>query len=140
VSNFKDASAFAATFTDVVLGALQDVQRLLSSAGDIGLIHPVGSVIRQEGKQVGYYRSLLGKIPSALPFLTTSMHELAFSALNENFVGPSSCPNIASITLPVFKPLTLITHELDSKPMTLLFKNAPDTNIDYSSLSFAYIN
>jgi hypothetical protein len=140
VDNFKDAIALATTFTDVVLGTLQDVQGLLGSDGDVGLIRPVGSVIGQEGEQNGYYRSLLGKIPSALPFLTTSTREFAFSALNQNFVVPGSCPNAASIALPIFKPLTLITHELDPKPMTLLFKIAPDSTINYSSLSLVYIN
>ncbi len=140
VSNFKDAIGLAATFTDVVLGTLQDVQGLLGSDGDVGLIRPVGSVIGQEGEQVGYYRSLLGKIPSALPFLTTSTREFAFSALNQNFVVPGSCPSIATIKLPIFKPLTVITHELDPKPMTLLFKIAPDSTINYSSLSLVYIN
>ena len=80
VTTFEDAIALAATFTDVVLGTLQDVQAIFAADGDIGLIPGVGSVIGQEGQQSGFYRELLDKTPSALPFLTTSTREFAFSA------------------------------------------------------------
>ena len=141
VDNLKDAIILASTFTDVVLGTLQDVQSLLGTDGDIGLIRGVGSVIGQEGEQNGFYRSLLGKIPSALPFLTTSTREFAFSALNQGFVVPGSCPNINTISLPIFKPLTVDTANIQAKQQTLEFSIAKDSSIsDYSTLSIVYIN
>lgn len=114
VSNFEDAIALAATFTDVVLGTLQDVVSLFGKDGDSGLIQGVASVIGQEGEQNGYYRSLQGKIPSALPFLTASTREFAFSAINQDFVVPESCPNANAIGLPIFSPLAVLTSGVDA--------------------------
>ncbi len=70
VKDFKSAIALAQTFTDVVLGTLPDIQTVAATAGDIGLIRPVGSVIGQEGEQNGFFRYFQGKVPSELPFLT----------------------------------------------------------------------
>jgi len=140
VEKFKDAIALAATFTDVVLGTLQNVQTNLATHGDAGLIQPVGSVIGQEGEQTGFFRSILDKIPSALPFLTTSTREFAFSALNQNFVVPGSCPNSNTIALPVFKPLTITSIYVETKSQLLEFSIAPISGVDYTTLSVTYIN
>ena len=93
VNNFIEAIALASTFTDVVLGTLPDIQTLFATSGDNGLIRGVGSVIGQEGEQNGFYRSILGKVPSQLPFLTGSARDFAFSAILQNFVVPGSCPS-----------------------------------------------
>jgi hypothetical protein len=85
------------------------VVTLFGKDGDNGLITGVAAVIGQEGEQNGYYRSLQGKIPSALPFLTASAREFAFSALNQDFIVPGSCPNSNIINLPIFSPLTVLT-------------------------------
>jgi hypothetical protein len=141
VTTFQEAIGLASTFTDVVLGTLQDVQSILAADGDNGLIGGVASVIGQEGEQNGYYRSLLGKIPSALPFLTTSTREFAFSALNQAFVVPGSCPNINTINLPIFKNLDIVTRNVEDRRETLKFSIAPDSSIgEYSSLFITYIN
>lgn len=91
VDNFNDAIALASKFTDVVLGTLPDIQTIFGTDGDVGLIRGVGAVIGQEGEQNGFYRDLLGKTPSALPFLTASARDFAFNAINQNFVVPGSC-------------------------------------------------
>jgi hypothetical protein len=140
VSKFKDAIALAATFTDVVLGTLQDVQSLLATDGDSGLIRGVASVIGQEGEQNGLYRTILDKIPSALPFLTTSTREFAFSALNQDFVVPGSCPNINTIALPIFKVLTITSQYVETKSQLLDFSIAPISGTDYTTLNIVYIN
>lgn len=140
VASFKDAIALASTFTDVVLGTLQDVQSLFATDGDAGLIRGVASVIGQEGEQNGFYRTILDKIPSALPFLTTSTREFAFSALNQGFVVAGSCPNINTISLPIFKPLAVETKDIDARSETLEFSIAPVSGMDYSTLSLVYIN
>jgi hypothetical protein len=154
VSDFTSAIALASTFTDVVLGTLQDVASLLATDGDDGLIRGIVSVVGQEGEQNGFYRNLLGKIPSELPFLTTSTREFAFSALNQNFVVPGSCPNIGEISLPIFQPLIVDTQNIQPKSQTLQFsvtvdsaqggwkRGMPGTAAadDYSSLSVVYIN
>jgi hypothetical protein len=144
VANFKDAITLASTFTDVVLGTLQDVESLLGTDGDVGLLRGVASVIGQEGEQNGFYRTLLDKIPSALPFLTTSTREFAFSALNQGFIVPNSCPNINTIALPIFKPLNVLTKDIDAKVSTLQFGFTGDSSTTASSylngLSLVYIN
>jgi len=148
VTNIDEAFELAATFTDVVMGTLQNVETIFGSDGDIGLIQGVASVIGQEGEQNGYYRTLLGKIPSALPFLTTSTREFAFSALNQMFVVPGSCPNSNIINLPVFAPLSVDSTNIQPKVQDLSFSFQADvtitpqlasTNSNYS-LSLVYIN
>jgi hypothetical protein len=67
---------------------------------------------------------LPGKIPSVLPFLTTSTREFAFSASNQVFVMPSPCPNINTISLPIFKTLNVDTADIDAKQQTLEFSIA----------------
>ncbi|TAQ90225.1 hypothetical protein B7494_g1499 [Chlorociboria aeruginascens] len=143
VSTFIEAVALASTFTDVVLGTLQDVQTLLGTDGDNDLIRGIGSVQGQEGQQSGYYRTLIGKIPSALPFLTTSTREFAFSALNQLFIVPGSCPNIGNIQLPIFQPLNVDTSNIEPLSQNLQFSISIDPtnwNSDNPGLSMVYIN
>jgi len=148
VSNFKDAISLASTFTDVVLGTLQDVVSLFGADLDSGLIRGVASVIGQEGEQNGFYRELLDKIPSALPFLTTSTREFAFSALNQDFVVAGSCPNIGTIDLPIFEPLTIVTADIKAAEQDLQFSitatgkeyGYAQWGSDCSGLSLVYIN
>lgn len=145
VSNFEDAIALAATFTDVVLGTLGDIVSLFGKDGDNGLIKGVASVIGQEGEQNGYYRTLQGKIPSALPFLTSNAREFAFSALNQLFIVPGSCPNSDLINLPIFAPLNVLTSPdvaIDTQKIQFVV-NAETTNWptgDSTTLSLVYIN
>jgi len=147
VSNFDEAIALASTFTDVVLGTLQDVTQRFGMNGDAALIRGVASVIGQEGEQNGYYRSILSKVPSALPFLTTSTREFAFSAINQNFVVPNSCPNVGDIKLPIFRPLTLESTNIKAEAQRLKFSLPIGTSTsssfvktDYESMSVVYIN
>jgi hypothetical protein len=93
-TTFDDAIALASTFTDVVLGTLQDVIEIFANNNDNALTRGVAAVIGQEGEQEGFYRLLRNKklIPSSQPFLTTSTRDFAFSAL-QGFVVPGSCPN-----------------------------------------------
>lgn len=93
VSSFQEAVATAATFTDVVLGTLQDVNQIFAQHGDDALVRGVSSVIGQEGEQDGFYRILqkgANKFANQLPFLTTSARNFAFTAILENIV-PGSC-------------------------------------------------
>ncbi|CAK7266470.1 hypothetical protein SEPCBS119000_002039 [Sporothrix epigloea] len=88
----------AETFTSLVLGTLQDASEGLSINGDHGPVRAVGSVIGQEGEQNGYFRNLLNLKPSEKPFLTTSIAEFAFSALQDFVV---SCPFDIASTIPI---------------------------------------
>jgi hypothetical protein len=108
VDNFDAAILLASTFTDVVLGTLQDVVERFALNGDFGLSREVSSIIGQEGEQQGWFRIMQGKVPSELPFLTTSDLNFAFTAI-QSFVVPGTCPNIGSIPLKTFKPLNIIT-------------------------------
>ncbi|CZR63151.1 related to sexual development protein (LsdA) [Phialocephala subalpina] len=144
VDAFSGAMVLASTFTDAVLGTLQEVQTLFATDGDASLISGVGSIIGQEGEQNGFYRNMLGKIPSALPFLTTMTREFAFSSLNQDFVVPGSCPNIDEIDLPVFATLTVVTPDIQPKSQNIQFSfdTSKDKAIEsrLSGLSLVYIN
>ncbi|KAF2721588.1 hypothetical protein K431DRAFT_284738 [Polychaeton citri CBS 116435] len=140
VDNFDDAIATAAMFTDVVLGTLGDVQNDLGADGDVGLIRLIASVIGQEGEQNGFYRSIGQKIPSALPFLTASTREFAFSALNQNFIVPGSCPNINTIDLPIFGALNVLTKSIQAETQDLQFSFSSESYTSADDLSLVYIN
>ena len=47
-SDFKFAVALASTFTDVVLGTLQDIETKLAMNGDFGLVRLVASEVRTQ--------------------------------------------------------------------------------------------
>jgi hypothetical protein len=147
VNNLEDAIALASTFTDVVLGTLGDVATLLGVDGDAGLIRGIASVIGQEGEQNGFYRIFQNKIPSALPFLTSSTRDFAFSALNQNFIVPGSCPNFNTINLKVFGTLTVDTTDIKPQNQDIDFSFdipktglAPEWKPDCSGLELVFIN
>jgi hypothetical protein len=116
-TDLEAAIAFAQTFTDVVLGTLQDVQFIFANNNDAGLVRAVGSVIGQEGQQDGFYRLFQGKNPSAQPFLTTSVRDFAFTALLSFTIGDgATCPNVNTIPLENFAALTVVTDPKTIKP------------------------
>ncbi|KAF2194599.1 hypothetical protein K469DRAFT_546323 [Zopfia rhizophila CBS 207.26] len=142
VTDFQSAIALAATFTDVVLGTLQDVNQIFAKNGDDGLVRAVSSVIGNEGEQEGFYHILQNKRPSTLPFLTTGVRDFAFTAI-QSFTIPGSCPNINTIPLKTFKPLNILTTDI--KPVTqnlkFSFKKADAGVADWwDQLSLVYIN
>tara|TARA_R110002003_G_scaffold154_5_gene13671 strand:+ start:3432 stop:4421 length:990 start_codon:yes stop_codon:yes gene_type:complete len=115
VTDFQSAIALAGTFTDLVLGTLQDVNQIFAQSGDAGLVRAVSSVIGNEAEQEGFYRLVQKKRPSAQPFLTTATRDFAFTAI-QSFTLPGSCPNIATIKLKTFKPLNVESTNI--KPVT----------------------
>ncbi|CAL3970233.1 hypothetical protein PZA11_006493 [Diplocarpon coronariae] len=152
VSDFPSAIALAATFTDVVLGTLQDVAAQLAASGDGDLIRGITSVIGQEGEQNGFYRVVQRQLPSALPFLTTATREFAFSALHQAFVVPGSCDaaSLAAIALPIFGALAVETAPVAARPQLLDFsiglQSSPgaiwtaQVGEAYQALSLVYVN
>ncbi|KAI9666815.1 MAG: hypothetical protein M1831_001591 [Alyxoria varia] len=118
VSNLEESITFAATFTNVVLGTLQDIQQVFAqNPKQSAFVRGVGSTLGQEGEQEGFYNAIRGKFPSSSPFLTTSVRDFAFTAINSNIV-PGSCPNKDIIKLKEFKPLTLVTPQKKISPKT----------------------
>jgi hypothetical protein len=152
-TTFTDAISLAYTFTDVVLGTLGDVTEHFAASNEVGLTGHVASVIGQEGEQNGWYRSLLGKVPSALPFLTASIRDFAFTAL-QSFSIPGSCPNIGEIKLTTFGALHLYTANIQPSDQTLSFafdtaslKSSTIANVssytsgyNWANAGLAYIN
>ena len=136
VSDFKSAINLARTATDVVLGTLQDVIQIFAKNGDAGLARGVASVIGQEGEQNGFYRLVLGQIPSELPFLTTSDRNFAFTAI-QSFTVPGSCPNINEIPLKTFSGLTVAEQPNGKTDQKLTFTFAANSSSD---LWVTYIN
>lgn len=126
VSNFNQSISLASTFTDVVLGTLPDIQTLFANVNDNALIRGVGSVIGQEGEQNGFYRDILGKNPSALPFLTASARDFAFSAIVQNFVVPGSCSSSLDILqrggLTIFDLLTVVNPPTTPTNQRVMFR------------------
>jgi len=132
-TTFGDAIALAQTFTDVVMGTLQDVVDIFAVQGLHQFSRSVAAVIGQEGEQNGFYRILQEKIPSALPFLTTSIRDFAFTAL-QGFVVPGSCPNQNLINLKIYGNLNLLTKTIEPKDQNLQF------SFDVKSLANAKLN
>jgi hypothetical protein len=141
VVDYEGAIALAATFTDLVLGTLQEVSELFARSQDFGLVRAVASVIGNEGEQEGFFRAEQKKRPSAQPFLTTAARDFAFTAIQE-FVVEGSCPNINTIPLKRFKPLTVETKDIKAETQDVKFsfsmKDAGMFEID--SLKLVWIN
>lgn len=107
-TNIHDAIAVAEVFTSFVMGTLQDVSQGAATAGDAGIVRGVASIIGQEGEQNGFYRTLLGAVPSEKPFLTTSVGPFAYSFINNNFIVPGSCPyDVTAFGIPIFTQLNV---------------------------------
>jgi hypothetical protein len=146
VLHLEEAIAVAKTFTDLVMGTLQDVAQNMAINGDAGFIRGVLASLGQEGEQNGFFRTLQGRIPSALPFLTTSTRDISFSALNHFFIVPGSwyvlsnlktfvkrytnsldSPNADTISLNIFPQLAVSTQD------TLDLRNNPRSrNLGFS--------
>ncbi|KAK4617950.1 hypothetical protein CLAFUW4_12511 [Fulvia fulva] len=139
-TDFDSSISLAATFTDVVLGTLQDALEAFGTDGDSELLALIGSVIGQEGEQVGFYRNIGKKIPSALPFLTRSTAPFAYSALNQVFIVPGSCPNANIIDIPIYEPLTVVTPPTAPEDTTVTFSIAKKAGVDVTKMSIVYIN
>jgi hypothetical protein len=141
VTDFQSAIGLAGTFTDLVIGTLQDVNQVFAENGDAGLVRAVSSVIGNEAEQEGFYRLVQKKRVSSQPFLTTATRDFAFTAI-QGFTVPGSCPNIASINLKTFKALTV--ESTDIKPVTQNIKFSVATSdaqvYQASELKVVYIN
>lgn len=136
VASYDDAIAFAYTFTDIVLGTLGEAATAFGTDGDSEFLGILSSVIAQEGEQNGWYRSILSKIPSALPFLSASSAAFAYSALNQLVVVPGSCPNANVINIPILQPLTISTPNVGPTTTSINFSVAGSV----SGMSIVYIN
>ncbi|GAM87008.1 hypothetical protein ANO11243_050290 [Dothideomycetidae sp. 11243] len=145
VATFEDAITFASTFTDVVLGTLQEVIGAFAGDGDAELAPLIGSIIGNEAEQVGYFRiehrSPI-RIPSSLPFLTASSGPFANSLLNQQVLVPGSCPNASAIAknVPSFPALTVVTSPVTLQTTTINYSFAASSVSAASGLSVAYIN
>ncbi|KAF2839110.1 putative sexual development protein [Patellaria atrata CBS 101060] len=140
VSSFEEAISFASTFTTLVMGTLQDAIFQFAKHGDAPLTRGTASSLGQEGEQDGWYRLLQKKTPSQLPFLTTSIRDFAFSAIQQFIVG--ECDAVAQIPLKTFKPLRVLTTAEDrTMELKFSFPIASDATLnDIGHLSLAYIN
>ncbi|CAJ2512500.1 Uu.00g055150.m01.CDS01 [Anthostomella pinea] len=128
-TSLEEAIDLASTFTDLVLGTLQDASQSFAKNGDDGPVRAIASVIGQEGEQNGFYRFILSRKPSQKPFLTTSTAAFAFSALQQFIV---SCPfDIADIPIPVFPALDVLTPA-GPKDMNLTFSADLSASGQYS--------
>lgn len=138
VDNFDDAIELAQTFTEVVLGVLPVAQGLFAADGgeEAGLVPVVGSIIGQEGEQVGFYRSLEGKVASSAPLLTGGAPQFAYTAISQ-FIVPGSCPNIEAIGLTAFPALTV---ESTPGPKNSTQEFSIQGTVNQGEASIAYIS
>ncbi|GAM87528.1 hypothetical protein ANO11243_055540 [Dothideomycetidae sp. 11243] len=141
-ATFVDAIAFASTFTDVVLGTLQSAIHTLALDGDVDFTNLLASVIGDEAEQEAWFRiaQASGLSPVELPFLTASSGPFAFSALNQGVVVPGSCPSLASIPIPILKPLNIATKNLNSNTTSIEFSIAASSTDALKGLSLVYVN
>ncbi|KAI2790035.1 hypothetical protein POX_d05539 [Penicillium oxalicum] len=138
VQTLDSAITLATTFTDVVLGTLQDVVERFALGRDFDLAREISSIIGQEGEQQGWFRTLLGKRPSELPFLTTGNLNFAFTAI-QGFVVPGSCPNIAEIPLRTYEELKVLSTPAPQNQILTFQFNDPDHEAK-NPLWLTYIN
>lgn len=139
VTNFIQAIALAQTFTDIVLGTLPEAQAIFAADGgdESPLVPLFGSVLAQEGEQVGFYRFAQKKTPSAAPFLTGGSPSFAFTAI-QMFIVPGSCPQpLSNVNLTTFGPLAVVTTPM-AKNMTLGF--AVPGNVSSAANSIVYLS
>lgn len=140
VTDFQSAIALAGTFTDLVLGTLQDVQQIFAKNQDDGLVRGVSSVLGNEAEQQGFYRLVQKKRVTSQPFLTTATRDFAFTAI-QSFVIPGSCPNIGTIPLKTLLPLNVETKTIPAATQELKFSFAKDTGLyNTDALKLVYIN
>ncbi|KAF1954796.1 late sexual development protein [Byssothecium circinans] len=141
VTDFHSAIALAGTFTDVVLGTLQDVNQIFAQNGDAALVRAVSSVIGNEAEQEGFFRLVQKKRASAQPFLTTSTRDFAFTAI-QGFTIPGSCPNINLIKLKTFKSLNVVSTKIKAATQNIKFsfRKADAGTEDWASLALVWIN
>lgn len=137
VTNFLDAVALAETFTEVVLGVLPVAQSIFVSDGgdEDGLVPIIGSIIGQEGEQVGYYRALQNKVASSAPLLTGAAPQFAFTAISQ-FIVPGSC-NLTQIGINAFPALTV---ETTPKAMNSTQLFSIEGTVSAANASIAYIS
>lgn len=146
VDNFEDAISFASTFTDLVIGALQEAIQDLGSDGDFMLAPLLGSVVGQEGEQNALYRLLEvpegSRIPSALPFLTRGSGAFGYAALNQMVVVPGSCPNASAIALPIYGTLDILTTSVGPSTSSIQFSFSSNSTSASATdgLSLVYVN
>ncbi|KAB5513278.1 hypothetical protein GE09DRAFT_1046995 [Coniochaeta sp. 2T2.1] len=120
-TDIRGAIALIQTVTSFVMGTLQDAEQLMAKNGDDGPVRSIASVIGQEGEQNGYFRTLLGRVPSEKPFMTTSLAAYAWSAL-QGFTVPGTCPfPLTNIALPIFKPLSVLGGDVGAHDQLLTF-------------------
>jgi hypothetical protein len=108
VSNLQEAIWHASLFTSVNLGTMQDIAHIFADSGDTSLIQIITSIIAQEGEQEGFFRIIQQKLPSEVPFLTTSVREFTFTAIQSHVI-PGTCSHLGTINLKTFAPLNLTT-------------------------------
>ncbi|KAF1348331.1 late sexual development protein [Lizonia empirigonia] len=141
VEDFQSAIGLAGTFTDVVLGTLQDVNQIFAKNQDVGLVRAVTSVVGNEAEQEGFFRLTQKKRPSSQPFVTTATRDFAFTAI-QDFVIEGSCPNIGTIPLKRFKPLSVETKNIPAETQNLKFSfDMKDAGMyDIKDMRLTYLN
>lgn len=133
VNSFSSAIALAGTFTDLVLGTLQQAAELFSEGGSTALVGLLASIVGQEGEQEGMFRILQLKKVSSAPFLTVGQADFAYSAINQNFIVPGSCPNSASIPFKIFEPLAVTSPYIPASNTTVTYVATSATNVTFSA-------
>ena len=138
MTTFTQAITLAATFTDIVLGAIPGAQTVFANDGgdENPLIDLFGSVLGQEGEQAGFFRFAQKKTPSAAAFLTPVRPEFSFSAL-KLFIAPESCPQASGINIPTFGPLNIVARP-EAKNSTVTF--GVEGTVSAANNSIVYIS
>ncbi|KOS19518.1 hypothetical protein ESCO_000008 [Escovopsis weberi] len=104
--DIRSAFKFAQTFTALVVGALGDASQGAAANGDIQVPRALSSVIGEESEQQGYYRTVLGQVPTEKPFVTFGLGIYLFSWLNNVATIPDSCSyDVYGLGIPIIPQL-----------------------------------
>ncbi|CAH0753163.1 unnamed protein product [Bemisia tabaci] len=141
VSNLKDAIRTIYKATALLLGTLQEIiYRFGFDARE--LVKPSSAISENEAEQAAFFRQYLGYTPTSTPYLTGATRSMAYSAVQQNYIMPGSCPNSFEIELPIFGVLGIVAFPDMSRKdnQTIqLFVPGHDTNvIDGLSICYAY--
>ena len=133
--------SLAGTFTDLVLGTLQDVNQIFGQNQDIALIRTITSILGNEAEQDGFFRLIQKKNPSSQPYLTTASRDFAFTAI-QSFTITGSCPNIGTIPLKTFRPLTVLSSDVSNSTQSIEFSFSKDSrdSFNISEFRLVYMN
>ena len=108
LGSFDDAMDFGIVYQTNLIGMLGDLAYVWGENGDVDLqlVKIINGISASKAMQLAQLRKYRGLGAIQSPFWTYGQRDLTFSYL-QTLVDLSSCPNISSIDLEVYPPMTI---------------------------------